>query len=375
MRVLMTGGGTGGHVYPALAIAEIIKANEPDAEIAFVGTEKGIEQRLVPKAGYKMYHVPIQGIRRSLSPQNLKTAYLVLTSPKKAKKIIEEFKPDIVIGTGGYVCWPLLQASTAMGIPSVVHESNAAPGLAVKTLQKRLDLILTNFEETERELNTNKRIVNVGNPLRVKCGAIDKESAREKLGINKDKFVLLSFGGSIGAKGVNLAALEIMKGFSSKNADVLHYHASGSRFFESFSSKIADEGLNRCKNIIVSDYIYDMPELMAAADAIVCRAGAMTLSEVAMLGKPAVLIPSPHVTDDHQYKNAKVLSDKGAAILVREEKEVSESSVSCRLAKEAVESLYYDVKQRVEMSKAVSAFARPQAGEHIYKEIKELTKK
>ena len=375
MRVLMTGGGTGGHVYPALAIAEIIKSNIPDAEIAFVGTEKGIENKLVAKDGYPMYHVPIQGIRRSLSPQNIKTAYLVLTSPKKAKKIIEEFKPDVVIGTGGYVCWPLLQAATAMGIPSAVHESNAAPGLAVKTLQKRLDLILTNFEETAAELHTKKRIVNVGNPLRVKCGAIDKATAREKLGINKDKFVLLSFGGSIGAKGVNLAALEIMKRFSSKKEDVLHYHASGSRFYDGFLSKIAEEGLDNSENIVVSDYIYDMPELMAAADAVVCRAGAMTLSEVAMLGKPAVLIPSPHVTDDHQYKNAKVLSDKGAAILVREEKEVTESSISCRLAKEAVESLYYDKKQREEMSKAVLSFARPNAGELIFKEIKKLTEK
>ena len=353
MRVLMTGGGTGGHVYPALAIADIIKVNDPDAEIAFVGTEKGIENKLVSRAGYEIYHVPIQGIRRSISPQNIKTAYLVLTSPGKAKKIIEQFRPDIVIGTGGYVCWPLLQAATSMNIPAVVHESNASPGLAVKTLQKRLDLILTNFEETGAMLNSKKRIVNVGNPLRVKCSSADKQSMRDRLGIDRDKFVVLSFGGSIGAKGINLAALEIMKGFSSKKNDVLHYHASGSRFFESFSKRIADEGLDSAKNIKVSDYIYDMPELMAASDVVVCRAGAMTLSEVAMLSKPVVLIPSPHVTDDHQYKNAKVLSDRGAAILVREEREVDEGSVSCRLAKEAVESLYYDSRQREEMARAV----------------------
>lgn len=371
----MTGGGTGGHVYPALAIAETIKAKCPDSEIAFVGTEKGIENKLVAKEGYKIYHVAIQGIRRSLSPQNLKTACLVMTSPRKAKRIIEEFRPDVVIGTGGYVCWPLLQAASSMGIPSVVHESNAAPGLAVKVLQKKLDLILTNFAQTEEELHTNKRIVNVGNPLRTKCGAIDKKSARESLGIAKDKFVVLSFGGSIGAKGVNLSALEIMKSFSSLREEVLHYHACGTRFYEDFTKTLSECGLSEKGNITVSDYIYDMPTYMAAADVVVCRAGAMTVSEIAMLGKPTVLIPSPHVTDDHQYKNAKVLSDKGAAILVREEKEVEANSRSCKLAAEAVEALYHDKKLREEMGRAISEFARPDAGERIFDEIEVLVSK
>ena len=372
MRVLMTGGGTGGHVYPALAIAETIKTKCPDSEIAFVGTEKGIENKLVAKEGYKIYHVPIQGIRRSLSPQNIRTAYLVMTSPKKARKIIEEFRPDVVIGTGGYVCWPLLQAASSMGIPSVVHESNAAPGLAVKVLRKKLDLILTNFEETAAELRTDKRIVNVGNPLRTRCGSVDKATARETLGIAKDKFVVLSFGGSIGAKGVNLSALEIMKSFSAVRGDVIHYHACGTRFYDSFSKELAECGLNKKENIRVSDYIYDMPTYMAAADVVVCRAGAMTVSEIAMLRKPTVLIPSPHVTDDHQYKNAKVLSDKGAAILVREEKEVDANSKSCKLAADAVASLYHDTRLREEMSRAVSEFARSDTGERIFREIEKL---
>lgn len=375
MRVLLTGGGTGGHVYPALAIADIIKSKMPHAEIAFVGTQGGIENRLVAKEGYKMYHVPIQGIRRSLSPQNIKTAYLVLTSPSKARKIIEEYKPDIVIGTGGYVCWPLLQAASGMGIPSVVHESNAATGLAVKALKKRLDLILTNFEETAKELNTAKKVVNVGNPLRMSFDGCDKKKAREKLGIDGEKFVVLSFGGSIGAEGINLAALEIMKSFSSKKDDVLHYHSSGDRFYEGFGKLMEAKGLNKCENIIVSEYIYDMPTLMTAADVIVSRAGAMTLSEIATVGRAAVLIPSPYVTDDHQYKNAKVLSDKGAAILVREEKNANEHSVSCRLAREAVETLYADPEYREKMGRATLGFVRKDTAELIYKEITELVKK
>ena len=145
MRVLMTGGGTGGHVNPAIAIAEIIKMNQPDSVIAFVGTKRGIENKLVPSAGYEIYHINIQGIRRSLSPANLKTAYLVLTSPSHAKKIIKEFKPDIVIGTGGYVCWPLLKAASLMGVPTIVHESNAIAGVAVKQLKNKVDVIMTNF--------------------------------------------------------------------------------------------------------------------------------------------------------------------------------------------------------------------------------------
>lgn len=374
MKVLMTGGGTGGHVYPALAIAEIIKTNIPDSEIAFVGTERGIENKLVTKAGYTLYHVEIQGFARSLSPKNLRTAYLVLTSPAKAKKIIEEFQPDIVIGTGGYVCWPLLQAASSMGIPSMVHESNAAPGLAVKMLQKRLDVILTNFEETVRLLKTDRKVVNVGNPLRIKYGAIDRDTARERLGIDKKKFVLLSFGGSIGAEGINFEALEIMEKLTSKREDMLHYHASGSRFFEEFSKDMTEKGLDKCENIVVSDYIYDMPLYMAAADVVMCRAGAMTLSEIAMLGKPSVLVPSPYVTDDHQYKNAKVVADGGGALLVREEKDTVKGGHSCVEALEAVERLYNDSDLRSKIGKAVSAFARPDSGKRIYEEIIRITK-
>ncbi len=370
MRVLMTGGGTGGHVYPALAIAEYIKAKEPDSEIAFVGTEKGIENKLVPKAGYKLYHVQIQGISRSLSPRNIKTAYLIMVSPAKAKKIIKEFRPDIVIGTGGYVCWPLLRAAASMGVPCMVHESNAYAGLAVRQVQGSVDKVLTSFEETAERLRARDKIVNVGNPLRMNCAAYSKTDARRKLGIADGKdFVVLSFGGSLGAKGINDAAMEIMRSFSSKKTDTLHYHACGSRFFEEFSKQAQIEGLDKNQHIVISDYIFDMPLYMAAADVVICRAGAMTLSELAMMGKPAILIPSPNVTDDHQYKNAKVVADRGGAFLVKEGEETA-----ARVCK-AVESLWADKKLRNEMSKAMSALARPDAGERIYSEILKLTEK
>ena len=367
MRVLMTGGGTGGHVYPALAIAELIKTNLPHAEIAFVGTERGIEHKLVPAAGYRLYPIRIQGIRRSLSLSNLKTAYYVMTSPAKAKKIIREFKPDIVIGTGGYVCWPLLKAAAAMGIPTMVHESNALPGMAVKQLQKKIDVILTNFEETKALLTAQEKVVNVGNPLRNACGTIDRAEARARLGIpDSIRFVILSFGGSLGAPALNRAALDLMEGFSCRHEDVMQIHASGATHYETVRAEFEQRGLQSCERTVLRDYIHDMPLYMAAADLVICRAGAMTLTELARMGKPAILIPSPHVTDNHQYKNAKVLYDAGAAELIEEAKLDAESVCA------AVADIYADGERRYEMSRNIRRFGRDDAGRRIYEEIQFL---
>ncbi|MBQ9087016.1 MAG: undecaprenyldiphospho-muramoylpentapeptide beta-N-acetylglucosaminyltransferase [Clostridia bacterium] len=364
MRVLMTGGGTGGHVYPALAIAEIIKRNVPDAEIAFVGTEKGIENRLVPAEGYCLHHIKIQGIRRSLSPANLKTAYLVLTSPKRAREIIRDFKPDLVIGTGGYVCWPLLRAASSMGIPSMVHESNALPGVAVRQLQGKVDVILTNFAETAQLLKAKDKIVHVGNPLRNGCGVLSREEARRKLKIPESiRFVVLSFGGSLGAQKLNEAAVGLMRSFGAEHDDVMHIHAGGARGYENARSLFSAYGLERNERLILKDYIYDMPLYMAAADLVICRAGAMTLTELAGMKKPAVLIPSPNVTDNHQYRNAKVLADAGAARLM-EESEYTEEAL-CELVKE----LYGDETKRKCMSDRIAAFADADVERKIYEEI------
>ena len=360
----MTGGGTGGHVYPALAIAELIKTNVPDAEIAFVGTERGIENKLVPAEGYQLYHIQIQGIRRSLSLSNLKTAYLVMVSPHRAKKIIEEFKPDLVIGTGGYVCWPLLRAASDLEIPCMVHESNALPGVAVRQLQKRVDVILTNFEETAKLLKEKEKIVNVGNPLRGDCNLWDRQSARKKLGIpDSVDFVILSFGGSLGADRLNEAAIDVMRNFSAKRENVMHIHAGGARGYENARRMFSSYGLERNDRLILKDYIYEMPLYMAAADLVICRAGAMTLTEIATMQKPAILIPSPNVTDNHQYKNAKVLADGGAAELI-EEKDLTAERIC-----EAVERLAEDKELRAEMQRNSARFARSDAGKRIYEEI------
>lgn len=375
MRVLVTGGGTGGHVNPALAIANTIKTNNPHAVIAYVGTKKGIENKLVPKAGYPLYYVEIQGIRRSLSPANLKTAYLAFTAPRKARAIIEEFKPDIVIGTGGYVCWPVVKAAADMGIPTALHESNAIAGVAVKMLQKSVDRIYLNFEKTAETLSCNpEKIMKVGNPIMGEFTSLTKAEARRKMGLpDKYKYVLLSYGGSMGAEKVNDAVLAVMRDFTAKHPEVYHIHATGSIELELCTSQFKEMGLDRCENISLNEYIYDMPVRMAAADLTINRAGAMTVSELALTGKAAVFIPSPNVAENHQYKNAKVLYDAGAAALY-EEKELTDGAKPLVSEVERLLSPEGD-KIRGEMSEKIRQFAVTDANKLIYNDIMKLIDK
>lgn len=364
MRVLMSGGGTAGHINPAIAIANIIKKNQPDAEIAFVGTKRGKESVLVPKEGYKLYHIQIQGIRRSLSPSNLKTAYLALKSFGDCKRIIREFKPDIVVGTGGYACWPVVRAAASLKIPTVLHESNAVPGFAIKMLEKKADKIFVNFEETIAALKCPEKAVRVGNPLRGGFSTLSKEEARRAQGMEgKYNTFILSLGGSLGAERINLEVLEMMKEYTAKNPDILHVHATGSLEYEDTKRMYADAGLDKYPNLQLLEYIYDMPEKMAAADIVINRAGAMTLSEIAMLGKASVLIPSPNVTNNHQYKNAHVLEKAGAAVLI-EEKDLEGGALT-----KAVRELCENESKRTEMENKVRDFAVSDAADIIYEYI------
>lgn len=374
MRVLMTGGGTGGHVNPALAIANTIKQNDPDAEIAYVGTKRGIETKLVPRAGYPMYYVEVQGIRRSLSPKNLKAAYLALTSPYKARAIIEEFKPDIVIGTGGYVCWPVMKAAADMGIPTALHESNAIAGIAVKMLQKSVDRIYLNFEKTGETLTCQKeKLLKVGNPVMGGFSSLTREEARQALGIpDKYKYVILSYAGSMGAEKVNDAVLALMREFTSKHPEVYHIHATGSIEHELCTTQFREMGLDKFENIELCEYIYDMPTKMAAADLTINRAGAMTVSELAITGKAAIFIPSPNVAENHQYKNARVLYDAGAAKLF-EESELTDGAKP--LIDEVASLLSHDGdRERAEMSRKIKDFAVPDSNKIIYMDLLELVK-
>ena len=368
MKVLMTGGGTGGHVYPAIAIANTIKNNIPDAEIAFVGTPKGIENRICRAEGYNIFHVEVKGISRSLSPSNIKALYLALVSPMRAKKIFKEFKPDIVIGTGGYVSWPIISAAVSEGIPTVLHESNVYPGLTVRKLQTKVDRVLLNFEESAKYLKKadEKNLLCVGNPLRRGFETVTKSDARKKLGIPENAKVLLSYGGSRGSQKLNETAVEVMRLMSEKGSEVIHIHSTGDIGAAAFRESFEKYGLDKNSNIRVHEYIHNMPETMAAADVIVCRAGAMTVSEISMMKKTAIFIPSPNVVDDHQYKNAKLLADKNAAV-VFEEKDLTPE----KLCAEA-EKLLDDPHIRCEMEENVYAFSNLQANRLIYDEIIKL---
>lgn len=370
MRVLMTGGGTGGHVNPAIAIADTIKAHIPTAEIAFVGTERGIENKLVPAAGYKLYHVDVRGFRRSLSLSNIRAAYLAFTSPMAAKKIIREFRPDVVIGTGGYVSWPLLVAASKLGVPSAVHESNAVPGLTVKRLVPYVDKIFVNFAVTGEKLGAPQKTMHVGSPLRADFGEIKKADARAKIGLETecDKYIV-SFGGSLGAERVNQAVLELMRDYLSSHPGTYCIHATGASGYAETRAAFEAAGLDKCKNIELTEYIYDMPMRMAAADLIISRSGAITLSELALAKKASILIPSPNVTDDQQYKNAKVLADANAAVLIRE----SELDVG-RICRETAAVLESPTRMR-ELEENISAFAVPNANELIFDEILKLAGK
>ena len=366
----MTGGGTGGHVNPALAIAQTIKENEPDSVIAFVGTPHGIENKLVPKAGYELYHVDIQGLKRSLSLDNIKTLYLTIQSVHRAKKLVREFKPDIVIGTGGYVCYPVVKAAAALGVPTALHESNAVAGVAVKMLAHVVDRIFLNFEETATSLEAYRdKLLRVGNPLLGSFRHIDPAEAKAKLELpDGTKTVLLTYGGSMGAERLNDAVLEVMKDYTSKHPETYHVHATGSIEWEAASAKFHEMGLDECPNIDFREYIYNMPDLMAAADLIICRAGAMTVSELAMSGKAAIFIPSPNVTNNHQYKNAKVLCDAEAAEMI-EENALDSGALTGMVTK--LLSPESDAR-RADMGERIGAFAVRDANKLIYREVKRL---
>jgi len=371
MRVLLTGGGTAGHINPALAIAELIKQNDPNAVIEFVGIRTGKEADLVPREGYRLHFVRSMGIKRSLSPSNIKALWMALRSPKLAETqaILDEFRPDIVIGTGGFASWPIMKAAALRGIPTAVHESNAIPGMTVKKLQKCVDRIWTNFEVTASYLKPSQKIHRVGNPLRAQFGSCSAEAAKQELGIKPGQQLLLSFGGSLGAEAVNRAVLELMQKLSANHPEVVHVHATGKRDYEECRRQFCTAGLEQSPNCHLVDYIYQMPLYMTAADVVISRAGAMTISELAHLQKPAILIPSPNVVDDHQLKNAHALADVNAAVLV-EEKDFANGALTV-----AVENLLFDRAKQSEIRQNIAGFSDPDVGKHIWNDIQELLRK
>ena len=365
MRVLMTGGGTAGHVNPAIAIANTIKEYDKDSEIAFVCSclARDKAQDLVPRAGYeKLYRVNILHSYKIYNPKNVLTLISMIRSKREAKAIINEFKPDVIIGTGGFACYPVLNAGAEMGIPTIVHESNAIPGKAVLKLAPKIDCVMTNFESTAGSVKRAKKIINVGNPQVV---GQKKKANGEKIAQGFDKSVLI-FGGSLGAETLNRAVADMLCKIADKYPDTEFYHAAGKRDYEELKSLYDQKGLGEKKNIKLVDYIYDMDVRMARADLVISRAGAMTVSELALLSKAAVLVPSPFVAMNHQYKNAKAIYDKGGCALV-EESEFESGRLT-----EVVEELLNNKEQRKSLEEKITAFAKPDANRIIYDEIKKV---
>ena len=359
----MTGGGTAGHVNPAIAIADTIKKYEPDAEIAFVSSNlsKDKARDLVPRAGYKLYGVDICGRYQLWNPMNIKTLALMAISRVQAKKIIKSFKPDVIIGTGGFACYPLLNAGADMGIPTMAHESNAIVGKAIKRLSSKLDCIMTNFESTKNAVVGARKVVRVGNP----SVFVPKSKNDVKLEGEFSRRVL-SFGGSGGAETFNDGMLEVIKTIASKYPDTEFYHAAGKRDFARMHELFDGAGLLELPNVRLVEYIYDMSDRMAASDIVVSRAGAMSISELALSGKASILVPSPYVAEDHQLKNARPIVDAKACLLVEEKNFQSGALIS------AVEELLESKALRDEMGNNFRAFAEPDANKKIYDEIKAL---
>ncbi len=318
MRLIITGGGTGGHIYPALAIARAVKERVPSVEILYIGTKKGLESKIVPRAGLPFKTVDISGIDRS---SMLKASKTLIKFPKsffQAWDILKKFRPDIVLGTGGYVSFPIVLAGTFMPCTTIIHEQNAMPGLANRNLAKRVDYTLLTFEEAKKYLDA-KSIKVTGLPVRKEIMEIDKEQARKNLGFSKDKFTLVAFGGSRGAMSINRAMLEVVEKY--KNEDIQIIWITGESGHEEIKNELEKHVTTdkiKCKLHILS-YMFNIEEALAAADLAVCRAGASTLSELALLGLPAILVPYPYAAENHQEKNARALLQKNAVDMVIDE--------------------------------------------------------
>ena len=323
MRVLIAAGGTAGHINPALAIAGALKKADPTAEIHFAGRKEGMEYRLVTQAGYPFHHIEITGFQRKLSLHNIKrniiTLWNLALSGPKAKAMMKEVKPDLVIGCGGYVSGPVVRCAAKMGIHTALHEQNAFPGVTNKLLAPDVDIVFAAVPAAVEKLGAPDKTLVVGNPVRpeVFVQAANREAIRAQLGAG-DRTVILSFGGSLGARRVNEVVADLCAWEQHEHKPVLHLHATGSRGVKLFKELEKEKNFAPGENLVVTEYINNMPQLLAAADLVIARSGALTLAELEAVGRASVLIPSPNVAENHQYYNALELQKAGAAVVIEE---------------------------------------------------------
>lgn len=374
MNILFACGGTAGHVNPAVGLAHLFQKYRDDVHVIFVGAKGGMETRLVPSEGYVIKTVDITNLHRSAKPKdilhNIRTVGNIYRSRYQAGMILNDFPPDLVVGTGGYASYPIVMAAAKRGIPTAIHESNVVPGLTTKALAKVVDCVMVGFEDSAKYYPTAKKVVATGTPIRHDFFKYTREEARKELGFDEDdeRMLLLSYWGSLGASRMNKKMTECMKKECFEGSPFLHIHGAGRDYkamrdtLQSKGFKLGDTGIQ------LQEYIYNMGVVMAAADVVLCRAGASTIAEITALKKPSILVPSPNVTANHQEKNAKVLADKGAAVLLNEENCVEDTLY------QTVETLIRETQRRENMTKALASLGQEDPGEKIYETLISLLK-
>ena len=374
MNVIFTCGGTGGHINPAIAIANILRERHPDSNILFIGAKGRMEEELVPKAGYKLHTIPASGLSRKLNfagiKHNIRAISYVVRSVANCKKVIRDFKADVVVGTGGYASFPALLAASQLGIPTCVHEANAMPGITTRMIADKADRVLTCFPESAKYYKKPERVEVVGMPVRREFVFTKREDARKELNLDERPMVLTAFG-SQGAKAMNEAVAEMFKLEQDAGFPIQHIHATGSYGWAWMPEYVKEKGvdLEKADGITMQEYIYNMPTMMAAADVIISRAGASSCNEIAASGTPCILIPSPNVTDNHQEKNARALSENGAAVLVLEKE------CTAQRLMEEVNKLISDREYYQQMRKALLKISVPDCAERLCDMIEELADK
>ena len=370
MRVILAAGGTAGHINPALAIADKIKQLFPDAVIKFVGAQGGMEEKLVKKAGYDFTAFRMAGLQRKLTPHNIKrniqAVHYYITARGDAHKLLKEFAPDIAIGTGGYVCAPVLTIAEKLGINTAVHESNSLPGITTAMLSAHVDKVLCANEDVISHLKHTENCVVTGNPLRSNIPIEDRDEARRKLGL-PEGMTIVSFGGSLGANKITEYVVQLLK-WEREAGDINHIHSYGGNGKDMFDGLLKDNGIEPNDRFIPREYIDNMYTCLSAADLIISRAGAMTLTELKAAGRASILIPFPQAAENHQYYNALTMSKNGAAILI-EDKDLSAE----RLLTE-VKALYNDRRRLTEMEKAAASLNIPNATDLVVGNILDLIK-
>lgn len=362
MRVLIAAGGTAGHINPALAIAGALKKAAPEAEIHFAGRREGMEYGLVTRAGYPFHHIEINGFQRRLNAENIvrnvvAVWHLALSGPR-TRRILNEVRPDLVIGCGGYVSGPVVRAAARQGIKTAIHEQNAFPGVTNKLLARDVDVVFAASADAVEKLGAPDKTLVVGNPVRPELLSQDRAAARGRIGAG-DRTVILSFGGSLGARRINEVVASLCGWEQRTHQNIQHLHATGSRGVQLFRDLAKQEGFAPGPGLVVQEYINNMPELLAAADLVIARSGALTLAELEVMGRASILIPSPNVAENHQYYNAMELQKAGAAVVIEEKDLTAEKLI------ETVQQLLAEPGRLAEMGRCARKLAVPDSLDRI----------